>query len=63
MDMGTAEEQKELDHSRYLDRQIRKKFPHLKNYEYREFNRAGHNEFAWRRRMPVMLKYLFGTGK
>jgi len=63
MDMGTAEEQKEIEHSRYLDQQIRKKFPKFKNYEYREFNRAGHHEFAWRRRMPAMLKYLFGTGK
>jgi predicted alpha/beta superfamily hydrolase len=60
MDMGLLEGRTALRSSRILDGEIRKNYPRFKNYKYREFKDAQHNEAAWRARMHLALGFMFG---
>ena len=60
MDMGLLEGRTALCSSRMLDAEIRKNFPEFKNYKYREFKDAQHNEAAWRARMHLALAFMYG---
>lgn len=60
MDMGLLEGRTALRSTRMLDGQIRKNYPRFKNYKYREFKDAQHNEAAWRSRIHLALGFTFG---
>lgn len=63
MDMGRAEGEEGLSYARRFNSEFNKKYPGFKNYCYKEFPDAPHNETAWRARIELPLKYMFPKNK
>ena len=63
MDMGRAEGEEGLSYTRRFNSEFNKKYPGFKNYCYKEFPDAPHNETAWRARIELPLKYMFSKNK
>ena len=61
MDMGTAEGDDMVNSTREFDSKFRKLYPNFKNYVYAEFEDATHSEEAWRDRLHLALKHLYGV--
>lgn len=61
MDMGTEEGDEMVDSTRKFDSEFRALYPNFKNYLYEEFEGATHSEGAWRERIGLALKHVFGA--
>lgn len=59
IDMGTHEGKQALTYSRKFINELKNKFPNYTNYKYCEYKNAKHNEMAWRKRFPDVLKFMF----
>ncbi|HBC75502.1 MAG TPA: esterase [Candidatus Wallbacteria bacterium] len=63
VDMGGAEGEEGLSFTRKFNIAFKQKYPGFKNYIYKEFPDAPHNETAWRARIELPLRYMFTRNK
>ncbi len=59
MDMGGAEGDEGIKYTRLMNEVLKDKFGDSKNYSYKEFDGAPHNETAWSARIEHPLLFIF----
>lgn len=59
MDMGGAEGDEGIKYTRLMNEVLKDKFDGAKNYSYKEFDGAPHNETAWSARIEHPLIFIF----